>query len=132
MGDPVGAEILPEDNVEHRWVIDEDGIAHCPHCNTQTIVDEYTGKPILFRHCPECGKFLNGPGVTPAPTSKGVTHKCKADKIVRAVNGTMSLSDLPLTEEDKSRIRHCVEHPSCFDDTLKELIRKHQRDGYDG
>ena len=42
------------------WIIDENGIARCPHCNASTIEDEYTGKPILFKYCPECGKFLNG------------------------------------------------------------------------
>ena len=58
---PIGKEKWREE-AECLWVIDEDGGAHCPYCQAYTIENEYTGKPILFKYCPECGKFLNGPG----------------------------------------------------------------------
>ena len=52
-------------------VIDEDGVARCPY-----IEDGYIGKPILFKYCPECGKFLNGPEVSTHHTSQGATYEC--------------------------------------------------------
>lgn len=47
------------------------------------------------------------------------------EMIVRQTNGSMALSGLPLTEEDKERIRYLAEHPDEMDAMLEELIRKH-------
>lgn len=45
--------------------------------------------------------------------------------IVRQVTGTMALSGMELTEEDKARILYLCEHPEEMDAMLEELIRKH-------
>lgn len=45
--------------------------------------------------------------------------------IVRQTAGTMALSGMPLTEEDKARILYLCEHPDEMDAMLEELIRKH-------
>lgn len=49
-----------EKDTDTGWINDEDGVAHCPSCRQAALEDEYTGKPILFKFCPECGEFLNG------------------------------------------------------------------------
>lgn len=46
--------------------------------------------------------------------------------IVRQVSGTMALSGMDLTEEDKARILYLCEHPDEMDAMLEELIRKHK------
>lgn len=45
--------------------------------------------------------------------------------IVRQTAGTMALSGMELTEEDKARILYLCEHPDEMDAMLEELIRKH-------
>ena len=45
--------------------------------------------------------------------------------IVRQTAGTMALSGMPLTEEDKARILYLCEHPDEMDAMLEDLIRKH-------
>ena len=67
--------VAVEHSVETKWIINGDGTANCPYCKTYTIEDEYTGKPILFKYCHECGRFLNGPGMPHPPTSKGASHE---------------------------------------------------------
>lgn len=67
--------ISVDHGVETQWIINGDGTANCPYCKTYTIEHEYTGKPILFKYCPECGRFLNGPGMPHPPTSKGALHE---------------------------------------------------------
>ena len=44
--------------------------------------------------------------------------------IVQQTAGTMALSGMPLTEEDKARILYLCEHPDEMDAMLEELIRK--------
>ena len=48
--------------------------------------------------------------------------------LVRQVNATMTLSDMPLDEMDKMRIRYAAEHPEQIDAILNELIREHTVD----
>jgi len=48
--------------------------------------------------------------------------------LVRQVNATMTLSDMPLDEMDKMRIRFAAEHPELIDAMLDELIREHTVD----
>ncbi len=49
------------------------------------------------------------------------------EKIISEVNGSMALEGMPLTEEDKNRIRYCIENPDQVSEILKQLIAKHQR-----
>ncbi len=52
-------------------------------------------------------------------------HVKDIEKIVQEVDASMTLEGLPLTEEDKERIRVCLNNPSLFDKIIKELIEKH-------
>ena len=47
------------------------------------------------------------------------------EAIVRHTAGSMALSGMELSEEDKARILYVLEHPGEADTVLKELIRKH-------
>lgn len=50
------------------------------------------------------------------------------EMIVRQTSGSMALSGMDLTEEDKERIRYLCEHPDEMDAMLEELIRKHKKE----
>ena len=54
--------------------------------------------------------------------------EARLDLLVRQVDGNMTLSDMPLDEEDKARIRYVAEHPDEFDAILDQLIREHAVD----
>lgn len=49
------------------------------------------------------------------------------EMIVRQTDGSMTLSGMQLTEEDKERIRYLVEHPDEHDKMLDALIQKHKK-----
>lgn len=42
-----------------KWCVSEDGVAKCPRCGHCAPKDEYTGKPIISRYCPDCGKWVS-------------------------------------------------------------------------
>ena len=46
-------------------------------------------------------------------------------KIVRAVDSSMRMEGLPLSQDDKKRIETCLSDLKSFDAVLKELIGKH-------
>ena len=47
------------------------------------------------------------------------------DKIVNEVNGSMAIEGMPLTDEDKERIRISLADRKKFQAILNELILKH-------
>lgn len=47
------------------------------------------------------------------------------EKIIKEVNGTMSMEGMPITAEDRNRIRLCLRDKKLYDETLKNLINKH-------
>ncbi len=47
------------------------------------------------------------------------------EKIIRKVDGNMSIEGMPLNEEDKERIRECLTEKVSFDDMTKQLIDKY-------
>lgn len=49
----------------------------------------------------------------------------QSEKILREVDSSMAMEGMPLTHDDKLRIRRCLEDPSLLEETLQELIRKH-------
>lgn len=51
--------------------------------------------------------------------------EARKERIVRQTAGSMALSGLDLTEEDKDRIRYLIDHPDEMDAMLEELIQKH-------
>lgn len=49
----------------------------------------------------------------------------EAQKIVRAINSSMQMEGLPLSQEDKKRSKAYLSDPKNFDAVLKGLIGKH-------
>ena len=47
------------------------------------------------------------------------------EKIVIEVDSSMAMEGLPLTEEDKNRIKYCLENPNTVDQLIQELLQKH-------
>ena len=47
------------------------------------------------------------------------------ERIVREVDSSMAMEGLPLTVEDKDRIRRCLSEPSSLEQTIGSLLRKH-------
>ena len=47
------------------------------------------------------------------------------DRIVNEVNGSMAIEGMPLTDEDKERIRISLMDKDRFQEILNELILKH-------
>ena len=49
------------------------------------------------------------------------------DQKIRAVDATMAMEGMPLTEEDKKRLRDIFEGKSSVEKTVQDLVRKHSR-----
>ena len=47
------------------------------------------------------------------------------ERIINEVNGSMAIEGMPLTDEDKERIRVSLSDNKMYKKTLKELITKH-------
>lgn len=47
------------------------------------------------------------------------------ERIIREVDSTMAMEGLPITTEDRNRIRFCLRDDSKFNKTIAELIEKH-------
>lgn len=47
------------------------------------------------------------------------------EKIVREVDSSMAMEGLPLTNEDKDRIRKCLSEPLNVDRIINGLLAKH-------
>ena len=47
------------------------------------------------------------------------------EKLIKEVDGSMAIEGMSLTDDDKNRIRYCVENPKQLDVILKRLINKH-------
>ena len=50
------------------------------------------------------------------------------DKIISEVDSSMTMEGLPLTSEDKDRIRLCLTDPSVLDQLIQEIIKKYTVD----
>ena len=49
----------------------------------------------------------------------------RIEKIIGEVNGTMAIEGMPLTEEDKARLRECITGKTSYDEMVKRLVKKH-------
>ena len=49
------------------------------------------------------------------------------EKIIGEINGTMTLSSMPLTEEDKERLRMCITGEASADEMVKQLVEKYSQ-----
>lgn len=47
------------------------------------------------------------------------------EKIIGEINGTMAIEGMPLTDQDKERLRECLSGKTSFDDMVKRLVKKH-------
>ena len=47
------------------------------------------------------------------------------EKIVREVDSSMTMEGMPLTPEDKDRIRKCLEEPAAVELLISGLLKKH-------
>nr|WP_312576148.1 hypothetical protein [Sedimentibacter sp.] len=47
------------------------------------------------------------------------------DKIIDNVNGNLAIEGMPLTEQDRDRIRACLSGKVAFNDMIKNLVEKH-------
>lgn len=54
--------------------------------------------------------------------------EARTEMIVKQTDGNMTLSGMPLTDEDKERIRYLIEHPDEMDAMLDALILKHKKE----
>lgn len=47
------------------------------------------------------------------------------ESIINNVNGSMAIERMPLTQEDRERLRDCLSGKKSFDTVIKALVRKH-------
>ncbi|MBP1927386.1 hypothetical protein J2Z76_003287 [Sedimentibacter acidaminivorans] len=47
------------------------------------------------------------------------------DKIINNVDGNLAIEGMPLTEQDRDRIRICLSGKVAFNDMIKHLVEKH-------
>lgn len=50
------------------------------------------------------------------------------ERVIEQVDGSMSMEGMPLTSNDKDRIRRCAGDDKKVDKEIAELIRKHSAD----
>jgi hypothetical protein len=46
---------------------------------------------------------------------------------IREVDATMSMEDMPLTDEDKIRLRNIFEGKTTVEETVRNLVQKHSQ-----
>ena len=51
----------------------------------------------------------------------------ETERIIANVNATMTMEGMPLTNEDKARIRDCIEGRKSFENTVKELVEYYKK-----
>lgn len=56
---------------------------------------------------------------------KGRVVMKSIEKVITEVNGTMAIEGMPLTQEDRDRIRKCAGNNRLVDKTVSELVKKH-------
>ena len=49
----------------------------------------------------------------------------QVEKIIRDIDFTMSMEDMPLTEQDKQQLRDCLTGKVNINDVLQKTIAKH-------
>lgn len=66
-----------------------------------------------------------------AEDKEGLFHmnSKEIDKIINNVNGNLAMEGMPLTEQDRDRIRACLSGKVEFNDMIKHLVQKHKVNG---
>ena len=49
------------------------------------------------------------------------------EKTIRDINLSMSMENMPLTEQDKTRLRDCLTGKTDIHEVLRQTIRRHTR-----
>lgn len=49
----------------------------------------------------------------------------KEDRIIDNTNATMSMENMPLLQEDKERIRECLEGKVSFQEAIDKFVKKY-------
>ncbi|MGL6106971.1 antitoxin VbhA family protein [Romboutsia sp.] len=49
----------------------------------------------------------------------------KNDRIIENTNATMSMENMPLLQEDKDRIRECLEGKISFEEAIDKLVKQY-------
>ena len=49
----------------------------------------------------------------------------KNDRIIDNINATMLMEDMPLVEEDKERLRECLENKASYEDMINNLVKRY-------
>ena len=57
---------------------------------------------------------------------KAVAHKRDTEQIIREVNATMAMEGMPLTDEDKERLRDIFNGSTTVESTVQSLVQKHK------
>ncbi len=47
------------------------------------------------------------------------------EKIIGEINGTMAMEGMPLTIQDKERLRECITGKTSYDEMVRRLVKKH-------
>ena len=50
-----------------------------------------------------------------------------AERLIEMVNGTMAMESMPLTDEDRDRLRAILRGEITADETVRQLVNKHKR-----
>jgi hypothetical protein len=60
--------------------------------------------------------------------SEGCRNDMKdIEQKIREVNATMTMEGMPLTDEDKTRLRDILEGRTTAEETVRRLVKKHTR-----
>jgi hypothetical protein len=51
----------------------------------------------------------------------------RIDRIIRYVNATMSMENMPITSADKKRIKSCLQGKQSFDDAVSKIVKKYSK-----
>jgi len=47
------------------------------------------------------------------------------ENVVKNIDFSMKMEDMPLTDEDKNRLRDCLSGKSDIDEILQDVVKKH-------
>ena len=54
-------------------------------------------------------------------------HALETERLIEMVNGTMAIESMPLTDDDRGRLRAIMHGEVTADETVRQLVAKHRR-----
>lgn len=67
--------------------------------------------------------------ITDDEEGKFFMNSKEIDKIIDNVNGNLAMEGMPLTDQDRDRIRVCLSGQVAFNDMINHLVEKHKVKG---